>query len=68
MSAEPRGRGLFVGSVVLSAIGVALLSWWVFGDTRHWWAWGAGALAAIAGVAIAARARREPEAPTTPPS
>ena len=68
MSAEPRGRGLFAGSVVLSAIGVALLAWWLFSDTRRWWALGAAALAAIAGVAIAARARREPEAPTAPPS
>ncbi len=65
MTAEPRGRGLFAASLILSAVGVGLLAWWVFG-MRRWWAVVVGALAAIAGVAIAARARREPEEPPTP--
>ena len=67
MTDEPRARGLFAISVVLSAIGVALLGWWVFGDTRRPWVLGAGALAAIAGVVLAARARREPVEPPPEP-
>jgi hypothetical protein len=66
VSGEARARGLFVGSLVLSAVGLVLLVWWVFGG-RRWWALVAGALAAVAGVAIAARARRDPAEPPTHP-
>ena len=59
MTGEPRARGLFVASLVLSGVGLALLAWWWFGIHR-WWALVGGAVAAIGGVAIAAQARREP--------
>jgi membrane protein implicated in regulation of membrane protease activity len=62
VSTEAHTRGLFIASLALSGVGVALLMWWVFG-VRQWWTLVAGALAAIAGVAIAARARREPAEP-----
>ena len=62
MSAETGQRGVFVGSIVLSAIGVVLFVWWWFGIHR-WWMLAVGALFAIAGVAIAARARRDPVEP-----
>jgi hypothetical protein len=62
VSDETRQRGLFVGSIVLSAVGVVLfVSWW-FGIHR-WWMLGVGALFAIGGVAVAARARRDPVEP-----
>ena len=53
------GRRLFAVSMVLSALGVALVAWWVLTDARHWWMLGAGFAAAIAGVALGARARRD---------
>ena len=62
MNGEPRARGLFVASLVLSALGLWLLAWWWFGMHR-WGALVVGALAAIGGVAIAARARRGPSEP-----
>jgi len=62
VTAEPRGRALIAGSLILSALGLALLIWWLLGIHR-WWVLGAGALAGVTGGAIAARARREPEEP-----
>ena len=51
------GRGLVTASVILSAIAVACLVWWLFDDARSWWALGAGAAAAVAGVVLGARGR-----------
>ena len=62
MSAEPRARGLFIASLVLSAVGLALFVWWLLGIYR-WWVLAGGVLAAVTGGAIAARARREPGEP-----
>ena len=59
MSAEPRGRALIAGSLILSALGLALLIWWLLGIHR-WWVLIAGVVAAVMGGAAAARARREP--------
>jgi hypothetical protein len=56
---SPGGRRLFAASVVLSALGVVLLAWWLLADTRAWWTLTAGAGAAIAGVVVAARGRRD---------
>jgi hypothetical protein len=53
------GRRLFAMSLVLSAIGVVLVAWWVVREPRPWWMLVAGACAAIAGVAVAARGRRD---------
>jgi len=58
VSAEPRGRGLFVASLALSAVGLALLLWWLLSSPRSWWALLGGLAAAFAGASIAARARR----------
>jgi hypothetical protein len=61
-SAEPqrlRGR-LFAASLVLSAIGVGLLAWWLLSDPRSWVTLGTGAVAAFGGAAIGARGRRMP--------
>ena len=55
----PGGRRLFAASVVLSALGVVLLAWWLLADTRAWWTLAVGACAAIAGVVVAARGRRD---------
>ena len=53
------GRRLFAVSLVLSALGVSLVTWWVLRPGRSWWTLAAGAIAAIAGVAVAARGRRD---------
>jgi uncharacterized membrane protein YfcA len=45
-------------SIILSAIAVGCLVWWLFDDARSWWALGAGAAAAVAGVVLGARGRR----------
>lgn len=53
------GRRLFGASLILSALAVALVAWWVFADARSWWMLVAAAFAAMAGVAVAARGRRD---------
>jgi len=61
------GRRLFAMSLVISALGVALVAWWVLRPPRSWWMLVAGAIAAIAGVAVAARARRDVADDTSTP-
>ena len=61
MSAEPqsrRARGLFVASLALSAVALALLVWWLLSSPRPWWALLGGVAAAFVGAAVGARARR----------
>lgn len=54
------GRRLFAVSVVLSALGVALVAWWVLSPPqRSWWMLVAGFVAAAAGVVLGARGRRD---------
>ena len=53
------GRRLFGASLILSALGVVLVAWWVLRPPRSWWVLAVGAIAAIAGVAVAARGRRD---------
>jgi hypothetical protein len=55
---SPRGRRLFAVSLVLSAIGVGLVAWWVLMDARSWVVLCGGAVAAFAGVVVGAKARR----------
>jgi len=45
-------------SLVLSAIGVGLVAWWVVMDARSWVVLCGGAVAAFAGVVVGAKARR----------
>ncbi len=59
----PSGHGLLTASIILSGIAVASLVWWLFDDTRSWWALGACAIAAVAGALLGAWGRRAlPEA------
>ena len=53
------GRRLFAVSLVISALGVALVAWWVLRPPRSWWVLAVGSIAAIACVAVAARGRRD---------
>ena len=56
----PRRGQLFIASLVLSAVGVGLLAWWLLSEPRSWLVLGAGLVAAFGGAAIGARSRRTP--------
>jgi uncharacterized membrane protein YfcA len=54
----PSAHGLLTASIVLSGMAAVSLVWWLFDQTRSWWALGAGAIAAVAGALLGAWGRR----------
>ena len=59
----PSAHGLLTASIILSGLAVASLVWWLFDESRAWWALGACAIAAVAGALLGAWGRRAlPEA------